>query len=70
MLVLSWDVFSLGLYFLYAAGMSYYESNVPETKLAVTILLAMLTVPIGLFLHKAVHNGFRVAFRKFGDSGW
>ena len=69
-LVLSWGVFSLGLYFLYAAGMGYYESNVAETKLAVTILLAMLTVPIGLFLHRAAHNGFRDAFRKFGESGW
>ena len=69
-LVLSWGVFSLGLYFLYAAGMGYYESDVAETKLAVTILLAMLTVPIGLFLHRAAHNGFRDAFRKFGESGW
>ena len=69
-LVLSWGVFSLGLYFLYAAGMGYYESNVAETKLAVTVLLAMLTVPIGLFLHRAAHNGFRDAFRKFGESGW
>tara|TARA_Y100001968_G_C18873876_1_gene488522 strand:+ start:175 stop:354 length:180 start_codon:yes stop_codon:yes gene_type:complete len=55
---------------LYAAGTGYYESNVAETKSAVTVLLAMLTVPIGLFLHRAAHNGFRDAFRKFAESGW
>ena len=69
-LVLSWGAFSLGLYFFYAAGMGYYEGNVAETKLAVTILLAILTIPIGIFLHRAAHHGFRDAFRKFGESGW
>ncbi len=61
-LVLPWGVFSLGLYFLCAAGMGYYESDVAETKLAVTILLAMLTFPIGVFLRRSAYHGFRQAF--------
>ena len=62
LLVLSWGMFSIGLYFLYAAGMGYYEDNVAEVKLAITILLGILTYPVGMFLRKAAHHGFRVAF--------
>ena len=62
LLVLSWGVFTIGLYFLYAAGMGYYEDNVTEAKLAITILLGILTYPVGMFLRKAAHHGFRDAF--------
>ena len=62
LLVLSWGLFSIGLYFLYAAGMGYYEDNVAEVKLAITILLGILTYPVGMFLRKAAHHGFRDAF--------
>jgi hypothetical protein len=62
LLVLSWGVFSIGLYFLYTAGMGYYEDNVTEAKLAITILLGILTYPVGMFLRKAAHHGFRDAF--------
>ena len=62
LLVLSWGTFSIGLYFLYAAGMGYYEDNVAEVKLAITILLGILTYPVGMFLRKAAHHGFRDAF--------
>jgi len=62
LLVLSWGMFSIGLYFLYAAGMGYYEDNVAEVKLAITILLGILTYPVGMFLRKAAHHGFRDAF--------
>ena len=75
-LVLSWAVFSIGLYFLYTAGMGYYEDNVTEAKLAVTLLLAILTFPIGAFLRRSAYHGFREAFKDFlsrgdvgGDSG-
>ena len=71
-LVLSWGVFSIGLYFLYAAGMGYYEDNVTEAKLAVTLLLAILTFPIGVFLRRSAYHGFREAFKDFlsrGDAG-
>ena len=75
-LVLSWGVFSIGLYFVYAAGMGYYEDNVTEAKLAVTLLLAILTFPIGVFLRRSAYHGFREAFKDFlsrgdvgGDSG-
>jgi hypothetical protein len=64
LLVLSWGVFSIGLYFLYAAGMGYYEDNVIEAKLAVTLLLAVLTIPSGIFLRKAAYHGFRTAFKE------
>ena len=70
LLVLSWGMFSIGLYFLYAAGMGYYENNVAEAKLAVTILLAILTVPVGIFLRRAAHDGFRDAFKTDMESGW
>ena len=46
MLVLSWWVFSIGLYFMYAAELGNYEDNITEAKLAVTFLLAILTFPI------------------------
>ena len=63
LLVLSWGVFSIGLYFLYAAGMGYYKDNVTEAKLAVTLLLAILTFPIGVFLRRTAYHGFRKAFK-------
>ena len=76
LLVLSWGVFSIGLYFVYAVGMGYYEDNVTEAKLAVTLLLAILTFPIGVFLRRSAYHGFREAFKDFlsrgdvgGDSG-
>ena len=69
-LVLSWGVFSIGLYFVYAAGMGYYEDNVTEAKLAVTLLLAILTIPIGIFLRRTAYHGFRKAFNQaFGSGG-
>ena len=70
LLVLSWGMFSIGLYFVYSAGMGYYEDNVTEAKLAITVVLGVLTVPVGMFLRRAAHHGFRDAFRKFGESGW
>ena len=69
LLVLSWGVFTIGLYFLYAAGMGYYEDNVTEAKLAVTLLLAILTFPIGVFLRRSAYHGFREAFKDFGSRG-
>ena len=63
LLVLSWGVFSIGLYFLYAAGMGYYEDNVTEAKLAITVVLGVLTVPVGMFLRRAALHGFRNAIR-------
>ena len=70
LLVLSWGVFSIGLYFLSTAGMGYYEDNVTEAKLALTVLLALLTIPIGIFLRKAAYHGFRKAFKEaFGSGG-
>ena len=69
-LVLSWGVFSIGLYFLYAGGMGYYEDNVTEAKLVLTVLLAVLTIPSGIFLRRAAHDGFRDAFKTMMESGW
>ena len=69
LLVLSWGVFSIGLYFLYTAGMGYYEDNVTEAKLAVTLLLAILTFPIGVFLRRSAYHGFREAFKDFLSRG-
>ena len=69
LLVLSWGVFSIGLYFLYAAGMGYYKDNVTEAKLAITVLLGILTIPVGMFLRRAAHFGFRGAFAKLNESG-
>ena len=43
--------------------MGDYEDNVTEAKLAVTVLLAILTVPVGMFLRKAALHGFRDAIR-------
>ena len=63
LLVLSWGVFSIGLYFLYAAGMGYYEDNVTEAKLAITVVLGVLTVPVGMFLRRSALHGFRDAIR-------
>jgi len=70
LLVLSWGVFSIGLYFLYAAGMGYYKDNVTEAKLAITVLLGILTIPVGMFLRRAAHHGFRDAFVHMMESGW
>ena len=70
LLVLSWGVFSIGLYFLYAAGMGYYKDNVTEAKLAITVLLGILTIPVGMFLRRAAHHGFRDAFANMMGSGW
>jgi len=69
LLVLSWGVFSIGLYFVYAAGMGYYEDYVTEAKLAVTLLLAILTFPIGVFLRRSAYHGFREAFKDFLSRG-
>ena len=68
-LVLSLGVFSLGLYFAYAAAMSYYQGDVAESKFAVTILLAILTFPIGVFLRRSAYHGFRQAFIDFLSRG-
>ena len=68
-LVLSWGVFSIGLYFFYAAGMGYYGDNVAEVKLAVTILLAILTIPVGIFLRRVAYQGFSKAFKDLLASG-
>ena len=69
LLVLSWGVFSIGLYFFCAAAMGYYEGNVTEAKLALTVLLALLTIPIGIFLRRAAYHGFRKAFKEALGSG-
>ena len=69
LLVLSWGVFSVGLYFFYAACMSYYQGNVAESKFAVTILVAILTFPIGVFLRRSAYHGFRQAFIDFLSRG-
>ena len=71
LLVLSWGVFSIGLYFLYAAGMGYYKDNVTEAKSAITVLLGILTIPVGTFLRRAAHHGFRDAFASMlGPGEW
>jgi hypothetical protein len=70
LLVLSWGVLTIGLYFLYAAGMGYYKDNVTEAKLAITVLLGILTIPLGMFLRRAAHHGFRDAFANMMESGW
>ena len=70
LLVLSWGVFSIGLYFLYAAGMGYYKDNVTEAKLAIIVILGILTVPVGMFLRRAAHHGFRDAYANMMGSGW
>ena len=68
LLVLSWGVFAISLYFVYAAGM-YYKDNVTEAKLALTVLLALFTIPIGIFLRRAAYHGFRKAFKEALGSG-
>ena len=69
LLVLSWGMFSIGLYFVYSAGMGYYEENITEAKLAVTLLLAILTFPIGVFLPRSAYHGFREAFKDLLSPG-
>ena len=69
LLVLSLGVFAIGLYFLCAAGMAYYEDNVTEVKLAITVLLGILAYPVGIFLRRAAHHGFRDAFRDMMERG-
>ena len=58
-----------GLYFLYAAVMGDYEDNVTDGKLAITVLLGLLTIPLALFLHKAARNGLRDAFLHMMQNG-
>ena len=70
LLVLSWGMFSIGLYFLYAAGMGYYKDNVTEAKLAITVLLGILTIPVGMFLRRTAHHVFRDAFANMMGCGW
>ena len=43
--------------------MCYYEDNVTEAKLAITVVLGVLTVPVGMFLRRAALHGFRDAIR-------
>ena len=62
LLVLSWGVFAIGLYFVYVCVMGTYNENVPELRLAVTFVLALLTFPIGVFLRRSAYHGFRQAF--------
>ena len=69
LLVLSWGVFSIGLYFVYAAGMGYYKDNVTEAKLAITVLLGILTIPVGIFLRRTAYHGFRKAFEEALGTG-
>ena len=70
LLVLSWGAFFIGLYFLYAAGLGYYEDNVTEAKLAITVLLGILAYPVGMFLRRAAHHGCGDAFSNMMESGW
>ena len=63
LLVLSWGVFAIGLYFVYVCVMGTYNDNVPELRLAVTFLLAVVTFPIGVFLRRTAYHGFRKAFK-------
>ena len=51
--------------------MGYYKGDVAEIKLAVIILVAILTFPIGVFLRRSAYHGFREAFKDLlspGDS--
>ena len=68
-LVLSWGVFSLGLYFVYVCVMGTYNDNVTELRLAVTFLLAVLTFPIGVFLRRTAYHGFLKAFKDLLSPG-
>ena len=61
-------MFSIGLYFVYSAGMGYYKDNVTEAKLAITVLLGILTYPIGMLLRTAAHHGFRDTIRMLYDT--
>ena len=64
-------MFAIGLYFVYVCVMGTYNENVPELRLAVTFVLALLTFPIGLFLRRSAYHGFRQAFKDLlspGDS--
>ena len=49
--------------------MGYYKDNVTEAKLALTVLLALLTIPIGIFLRRAAYHGFRKAFNEALGTG-
>ena len=69
LLVLSWGVFATGLYFVYVCVMGTYNENVPELRLAVTFVLALLTFPIGMFLRRSAYHGFRQAFIDFLSRG-
>ena len=69
LLVLSWGVFATGLYFVYVCVMGTHNENVPELRLAVTFVLALLTFPIGMFLRRSAYHGFRQAFLDFLSRG-
>ena len=69
LLVLSWGVFATGLYFVYVYVMGTYNENVPELRLAVTFVLALLTFPIGMFLRRSAYHGFRQAFKDLLSPG-
>ena len=69
LLVLSWGVFATGLYFVYVCVMGTYNENVPELRLAVTFVLALLTFPIGMFLRRSAYHGFRRAFKDLLSPG-
>ena len=61
LLVLSWGAFTIGLYFLYAAGMGCYGGSSSEAKLAFTTLLGILAIPVGFFLRKWAYSGLAKA---------
>ena len=67
--VLSWGVFAIGLYFVYVCVMGTYNDDVPELRLAVTFLLAVVTFPIGVFLRRSAYHGFRKAFKDLEGPG-
>ena len=43
--------------------MGYYKDNVTEAKLAIILLLGILTIPVGMFLRRSALHGFRDAIR-------
>ncbi len=49
-------------------GWATTKENVTEAKLAITVLLGILTFPLGMFLRRAAHNGFRDAFAALGKT--
>ena len=49
--------------------MGYYKDNVTEAKLAITVLLGILTIPVGIFLRRTAYHGFRKAFEEALGTG-